>query len=206
VALGCRPQHRKYDNEPSGLIIGDRNIFGDYATVSVGFGAGTTTGIGSDGYVMSYARIDHNCRVGDGVTITSGVGLAGYVRVDDGAYVGGNTGIHQFVRIGRLAMVGGMSMVRQDVPPFVLAAGMPTRAHALNVVGLRRAGVALAHRRALRRAFTLLYLSHLTVSAAVDAIASELGEDPYVAEMLEFLRGGEHKRGIVRWTRETHSD
>jgi acyl-[acyl carrier protein]--UDP-N-acetylglucosamine O-acyltransferase len=65
--------------------------------------------------------------------------------------------------------------------------------------------VAWAHRRALRRAFTLLYLSGLTVSAAVDAIASELAGDPYVAQMLEFLRGGEHKRGIVRWTRESRS-
>lgn len=203
VALGCRPQHRQYRGEPSGLIVGDRNIFGDYASVSRGFGEGTATEIGSDGYIMSYVRIDHNCRVGDGVTITSGAGLAGYAQVDDGAYVGGNGGLHQFVRVGRLAMIGAVSLVRQDVPPYVLAAGVPARAHALNVVGLRRAGVPQPHRRALRRAFSLLYLRGLTFPAAVEAMAAELGDDPYVAHMLAFLRSGAHGRGFVRWTRGT---
>jgi len=206
VVLGCRPQHRKFSDEQSTLIVGDRNVFGEYATVSRGYGDGTQTEIGSDGYIMSYVRIDHNCRIGSAVTITSGAGLGGHVSVDDGAYVGGNGGVHQFVRIGRMAMVGAVSMVRQDVPPYVLAAGIPARAHSLNVVGLRRAGFPLIHRRALRRAFTLLYLRGLTVSAAVEAIATELGDDPYVAHLLEFLRSGSHNRGIVRWTRESRSD
>jgi UDP-N-acetylglucosamine acyltransferase len=206
VVLGCRPQHRKFGDEHSTLIVGDRNVFGEYATVSRGFGDGTQTEIGSDGYIMSYVRIDHNCRIGNAVTITSGAGLGGHVTVDDGAYVGGNGGVHQFVRVGRLAMVGAVSMVRQDVPPYVLAAGVPARAHSLNVVGLRRAGLPQIHRRALRRAFTLLYLRGLTVSAAVEAIAAELGDDPYITHLLEFLRSGSHNRGFVRWTRDSHSD
>ncbi len=206
VALGSRPQHRQFADEPSTVRVGDRNIFGEYATVERGYGEGTHTEIGSDSYVMSYVHVAHNCRIGDAVTITSGAGLGGYVSVDDGAYVGGNGGLHQFVRIGRLAMVGAVSMVRQDVPPYVLAAGVPARAHALNVVGLRRAGLAQPHRRALRRAFALLYLRGLPVSAAAQAIAAELGGDPYVMHLLEFLRSGSHKRGIVRWTRENPSD
>lgn len=206
VVLGCRPQHRSYGDERTTLVVGDRNIFGEYATVSRGYGDGTRTEIGNDGYIMSYVRIDHNCRIGNAVTITSGAGLGGHVSVDDGAYVGGNGGVHQFVRIGRLGMVGAVSMVRQDVPPYVLAAGVPARVHSLNVVGLRRAGVPEAHRRALRRAFTLLYLRALTVSAAAQEIAAELGADPYIAHLLEFLRSGSHKRGFVRWTRDSHSD
>jgi UDP-N-acetylglucosamine acyltransferase len=206
VVLGSRPQHRRFNNERSALVVGDRNVFGEYATASRGFGEGTRTEIGSDCYLMSYVHIGHDCRVGNGVTITSGAGLAGYVTVDDGAYVGGMGGVHQFVRVGRLAMVGGVSMVRQDVPPYVLAAGVPARAHALNVVGLRRAEVPEIHRRALRRAFTLLYMRGLTVPAAVEVIAADLGEDPYVAHLLAFLKGGTHNRGIVRWTRESRSD
>ena len=206
VVLGCRPQHRQFSDERSTLVVGDRNVFGEYASVSRGFGDGTRTEIGNDGYIMSYVRIDHNCRIGNDVTITGGAGLAGHVSVDDGAYVGGMGGLHQFVRVGRLAMVGGVSMVRQDVPPYVLAVGVPARAHALNVVGLRRAGLRQVHRRALRRAFALLYLRGLTVSAAVEAIAAELADDPYVAHLLEFLRSGAHNRGFVRWTRANHLD
>jgi len=206
VVLGSRPQHRRFNDERSTLVVGDRNVFGEYATASRGFGEGTRTEIGSDCYLMSYVHVGHDCRVGNAVTITSGAGLAGYVSIDDGAYVGGMGGVHQFVRVGRLAIIGGVSMVRQDVPPYVLAAGVPARAHSLNGVGLRRAGVPQIHRRALRRAFSLLYLRGLGVPAAVEAIAAELGEDLYVRHLLDFLRSGSHKRGFVRWTRENRLD
>ena len=206
VVIGCRPQHRAYAGERSYVRIGDRNIFGEYATVSRGHGEDTITEIGSDSYIMSYVRVDHNCRIGNQVTITSGAGLGGYVAVDDQAYVGGNGGIHQFVRIGRLGMVGAVSMVRQDVPPFMLVAGTPARAHALNVVGLGRADVPPQHRRALKRAFVLLYRSGLAVSTALLRLEEELGSDPYVAQVIAFIRSGSHERGIVRWVGEKSSD
>ncbi|HXF83123.1 MAG TPA: acyl-ACP--UDP-N-acetylglucosamine O-acyltransferase [bacterium] len=206
VVIGCRPQHRAYRGERSYVRIGDRNIFGEYATVSRGYGEGTATEIGDDCYVMSYVRVDHNCRLGSRVILTSGAGLGGFVEVADQAYVGGNSGVHQFVRIGRLGMVGAVSMVRQDVPPYVLVAGVPARAHALNVVGLERAGVAPEHRRALRRAFTLLFRSRLLVGRALERMEAELASDPFVAEMIAFIRSGNHERGIVRWAGETSSD
>lgn len=206
VVIGCRPQHRGYRGERSYVRVGDRNIFGEYATVSRGYGEETATEIGDESYIMSYVRVDHNCRIGSRVTLTSGVGLGGFVSVDDQAYVGGNSGIHQFVRIGRLGMVGAVSMVRQDVPPYMLVAGTPARAHALNVVGLGRAGVAPAHRRALKQAFTLLFRSGLTVSRAMERLEADLGADPFVAEVIAFVRSGSHERGIVRWAGETSSD
>lgn len=205
VVIGALPQHRGYAGERSFVRIGDRNVLGEYATVSRGYGEGTVTEIGNDTFVMSYVRIDHNCRVGSGVVLTSGAGLGGFVSIDDQAYVGGNTGVHQFVRIGRLGMVGAVSMVRQDVPPFVLVAGVPARAHSLNIVGLTRAGVPEPHRRMLKRAFALLYRSGLPVSAGLRRIESELGDDPYVREMMEFINQGSHERGIVRWAREKSS-
>lgn len=205
VVIGAVPQHRQYSGERSFVRLGDRNVLGEYATVSRGFGEGTATEIGDDNYVMSYVRIDHNCRIGNGVVLTSGAGLGGFVAISDQAYVGGNSGVHQFVRIGRLGMVGAVSMVRQDVPPFILAAGVPARAHALNTVGLTRADVPAPHRRALKRAFMLLYRSGLSLSTGVQRIENELGDDPYVRELIEFIATGSHERGMVRWAGETSS-
>lgn len=205
VVIGAAPQHRLYAGERTHVRIGDRNVLGEYATVSRGYGEGTGTEIGSDNYVMSYVRIDHNCRVGDGVVLTSGAGLGGFVSIGDQAYVGGNSGIHQFVRIGRLGMVGAVSMVRQDVPPFILAAGVPARAYAMNTVGLTRAGVPQAHRHALKRAFVLLYRSGRSLASGLKQIEGELGDDPYVRELIEFIATGSHERGMVRWVGETSS-
>lgn len=203
VVVGGPPQHRGYAGERTFVRIGDRNVLGEYATVSRAYGEGEATEIGNENFLMSYVRVDHNCRIGDGVVLVSGAGLGGHVSIEDQAYVGGNVGVHQYVRIGRLAMVGAVSVVRQDVPPFVLVAGVPARAHALNTVGLQRAGVPPSHRAALKRAFTLLFGSGLAVSSAVKRMEAELGDDPFVQTMLEFIRGGSHERGIVRWARET---
>lgn len=202
VVVGGPPQHKQYGGERTQVRIGDRNVLGDYASISRAYGEGEATVIGNDNFIMSYVRIDHNCWIGNDVVLVSGVGLAGHVSIDDQAYVGGQAGAHQFVRIGRLGMVGAMTLLRQDVPPFLLAAGIPARAHALNTVGLVRAGVAPAHRAALKRAFLILYRSGLPVRGALARMEAELGEDPFVAEMITFIRAGSHDRGIVRWTRE----
>lgn len=202
VVLGEMPQHRKFGGERSCVRIGDRNVLREYVTINRAQGEGEITEIGNDNYLMSYAHVGHNCRVGDGVILTSGAELAGHVLVHDRANLSGHVGVHQFVRIGRLAMVGGGSMVRQDVPPFVLATGNPARANGLNTVGLTRGDVPAVHRTMLKRAFVLLYRSRLAVPTALARIEAELGDDPYVREMLEFIRGCE-ERGIIRWAQET---
>ena len=84
---------------------------------------------------------------------------------------------------------------------FVLAFGVPAHAYGLNSVGLTRAGVSPVHRTMLKRAFMLLYRSRLGVSTALGRMDAELGSDPYVREMIEFIRGSQ-ERGIIRWTKE----
>jgi len=46
----------------------------------------------------------------------------------------------------------------------------------------------------------------LAVPTALARMDAELGADPYVREMLEFLSGGTHRRGIVPWSRQAPSD
>jgi UDP-N-acetylglucosamine acyltransferase len=203
VVLGEDPQHRRYAGEATFVRIGDRNVLREYVTINRAYGEGQSTEIGNDNYLMSYVHIGHNCVIRNQVTLTSGTKLAGHALVDDQANLGGHVGVHQFVRIGRLVMVGGGSVVRQDVPPFVLAFGLPARAYGLNTVGLVRAGVPAVHRTMIKRAFTLLYRSGLTLSSALGRVEEELGDDPYVREMVEFIRG-RSTRGIVRGARDGH--
>src|SRR2546427_4030543 len=48
--------------------------------------------------------------------------------------------------------------------------------------------------------YTTLFRS-LGVSTALARMEAELGTDPYVVEMIEFIRGSQ-ERGIIRWTKE----
>jgi UDP-N-acetylglucosamine acyltransferase len=206
VIIGGPPQHKQYGGERTLVRIGDRNIFGEYASISRAYGEGESTVVGNDNFIMSYVRVDHNCRIGNNVILVSGVGLAGHIVVDDQAYIGGQSGLHQFVRVGRLAMIAGMALVRQDVPPFVLAEGFPARARALNTVGLIRAGISPDDRAVLKRAFAILYRSKLSVGQALPRLEAECGTNSLAQDLIAFIKTGNQKRGMVRWSRDRSSD
>src|SRR5256885_6084718 len=92
----------------------------------------------------------------------------------DRAPGGGLTGMIPFSRVGAGAWVGGRAKPPADVPPFVLVEGQPATARAINVIGLRRAGMAAGDRRALQDAFRILYRSGLAPARAVERIREEL--------------------------------
>ncbi len=206
VVIGGRPQDKAYRGERTRVVIGDDNIFSEFASVDRATGEGHETRIGDGAYIMSSAKISHNCSIGNGAIVVTGVALGGWVHVDDHAYLGGISGVHQFVHIGRLVMVAGHSGVRQDVPPYVMVAGFQSRAVGLNQVGLQRHGVSPADRLALRRVFKIFFQSGLSLDAAIQAIEADGGGGAPAQHFLSFVRAArERNRGIVRWQRETAS-
>lgn len=203
VVIGGRPQDRAYRGERTRVSIGNGSVFSAYASVDRATGEGLETRVGSGVYLMSFAKISHNCVVGDGATIVSGVQIGGWAHIGAQAYLGGMAGVHQFVHVGRLAMIAGGTAVLQDVPPCVLVAGLPARARALNRVGLQRAGVPSADRLALRRAFRIYFQSGLSMDAALQALEEGAAKSEQVREFLEFIRAArERNRGVVRWRDE----
>ncbi|MDR7522291.1 MAG: acyl-ACP--UDP-N-acetylglucosamine O-acyltransferase [Armatimonadota bacterium] len=204
VVIGGRPQDLAYRGERTRVVVGDRNLFSEFTSVDRATGEGGETRIGNGTYIMSFSKISHNCWIGDGAIIVSGVQLGGWVRVEDHVYVGGVSGAHQFVHLGRLAMVAGHTGVRQDVPPYVMVAGFTARAVGLNQVGLERHGIPPADREALRRAFRIFFRSGLSMDAALEALEEIAQGSGPVRDFLTFVRSArERKRGIVRWRSET---
>lgn len=199
VVIGCEPQDRAFRGERSFAVVGDDNVIREYVQISRATGPGAATVIGDRNYIMSTVHIAHNCRLGSDIVVVTGSGLAGHVQVADGAQIGGITGVHQFVRIGRLAMVGGKSALLQDLPPFVLASGVPARVRGLNRVGLVRAGIPQEEIERLWAAFRILYGLGLTPLHAVERIIREIGEEGLVGEFVGFVRESLHsRRGLIR--------
>ena len=106
---------------------------------------------------MAYSHIAHDCRVGNGCVLANNSTLAGHVRIEDKAVIGGIVAIHQFVRIGMLAIIGGCSKVVQDIPPFSTCDGHPARVYGLNLIGLRRKGIAHDSIKKIDQAFKLIF-------------------------------------------------
>ena len=137
--IGHTPQHLGYRGQPTGVRIGDGNVFREYVTIHRGSEEGSHTVVGDRCYFMAMSHIAHDAVVGNEIIVANGTLLAGHVHIEDKVVLSGNVGIHQHCRIGTLAMIGGLSKIVQDIPPYMLVDGS-SKVCGINVVGLRRAG------------------------------------------------------------------
>ena len=187
IILGGEPQDMKFKGEESFVRIGNNNILREMVTIHRATGEGQATVIGDDNLLMAYVHFGHNCIVGNGNMISNSTGVSGHVTIEDKCVVGGFVGIHQFVHIGMMAIVGGLSKVVQDVPPFCMADGRPSKIHGLNVRGLRRNGVEQEQRNQISKAFKLLYRSELNTSQALERIREEVPPSDTLEYMVSFI-------------------
>ena len=77
--------------------------------------------------VDNLVQIAHNDVIGEHVTLSGQVGLAGSVRVGNRATMGGQVGVVDHVTIGDDARLGGASLVTKDVPAGSIWWGYPAR-------------------------------------------------------------------------------
>jgi UDP-N-acetylglucosamine acyltransferase len=204
AVLGGAPQDLKYRGQRSFLRVGDHSCIREYVTVHRSAEEDGTTSIGSRVFLMAYTHVAHDCRLGDHVIMVNYAGLSGYVEVEDRAFISGHNAVHQFVRIGYLAMVSGASRVVKDVPPFMIAEGNPTRIRGLNVVGMRRLGLAPQVRAELRQAYRLLYRSGLNTSQALERLRQAGMTGSEVQRLIAFVEAA--KRGICGGMRPGERD
>lgn len=196
-SIGEVPQDKKYAGEPTRLEIGDRNTIREFCTFNLGtIQDGGLTSMGDDNWIMAYVHIAHDCHVGNRTTFANNSQLAGHVHVDDWAILGGYTGVHQFCRIGAHTMTAVGTVVLQDIPPFVMAAGNTASPFGINAEGLKRRGYTPDALLALKRAYRTLYKSGLMLEEARAKLEKDVRDHPEVQPILDFLAVS--KRGIIR--------
>jgi UDP-N-acetylglucosamine acyltransferase len=193
--LGADPQDLKYAGEETWVEIGAGTIIREYCTINRGTPATGKTTVGEHCFIMTYVHIAHDCVVGNDVILANSIQMAGHVTVDDRAIISGLVPIHQFVRVGTYAFIGGGSRVNQDVPPYTKAVGNPVHLYGLNSVGLQRAGFGAEVKLALKKAYRLVFNSHLTVSQGIARARAELPAVPEVETFLRFIEASQ--RGVL---------
>jgi UDP-N-acetylglucosamine acyltransferase len=145
---------------------------------------------------MSYVHIGHDCDLGDHITMVNNASLAGHVHVGDHAILSGFVLVHQFCRVGTHAFLGYGSGTSSDVPPYIMANGLPAEPHGINAKGLKSRGFTPEQIEALRKAYRILYRSNLLFPEARAEIM-RLGEsEPAVQVLADFLN--DSQRSIIR--------
>ncbi len=197
TSLGEDPQDKKYAKEVTRLEIGDNNAIREFCTMHRGTQQDRgVTSIGNGNLFMAYTHVAHDCVIANDVIMANGASLAGHVHVQDYAILGGFTLVHQFTQIGQHSFSAMGSAITQDIPPYVMVGGRPTRPHGINSVGLERCGSSPESIRLIRKAYKILYKSNLRLEDAVEQMEDMAGDCSELSEIVSFLRNV--TRGILR--------
>ena len=187
--IGEIPQDLKFKGEATELRIGARNRIREHVTMNTGTeGGGGITRVGDDGLFMAGCHVAHDCMVGNRVIIVNNAALAGHCVIEDDVIIGGLSGVHQWVRIGRGAIIGAVTMVTNDVIPHGLVQAPRGELDGLNLIGLKRRGVARSDITALRAAFQMLAQGEGTFQDRARRLGEETESD-YVRQIVDFVTG-----------------
>lgn len=198
ASVGEANQDKKYKGEPTRLVIGDRNVIRENATIHRGTVQDQgLTQIGHGNLFMASTHVGHDCVVGDNNILANYAALAGHVKVGDSVILGGYTGIHQFCQVNSYSMCGMGSMVTKDVPRYVMVSGDPAKAHGMNFEGMRRRGMSADVIKALRSAYKMVYIKGMPLENALSEI--EMSDMYRIQEVADFVLSiRQSNRGIVR--------
>ncbi|MGB5332715.1 MAG: acyl-ACP--UDP-N-acetylglucosamine O-acyltransferase [Woeseiaceae bacterium] len=197
ASIGDDPQDKKYANEATRLVIGDRNTIREFCTISRGTAQDRgETIVGDDNWIMAYVHIAHDCVVGNKTIMANNTTLAGHVHVGDWVICGGFSGAHQFCKIGAHAFLGMYAGVNRDVPAYTMVSGQPATPRGINSEGLKRRDFSADQIRNIKNAYRLTFRQGKKLSEAVEEITKLCEDQPELNLFLESLRSSE--RGLVR--------
>lgn len=123
-----------FDVRASQVVLMDDVEIGEGAIISPFVSITSNVRIGRHFQANLYSYVEHDCVVGDFVTLAPGAKCNGNVVIEDLAYIGSGATIKQGkpgnpLVIGRGAVVGMGAVVTRSVPPGATVVGNPARLH-----------------------------------------------------------------------------
>jgi len=109
---------------------------------------GPETEIGENCIIGYGATISHNCTIGDGAHLSSGVNVAGLVKIGRATWVGIGATIIDPKSVGCDSVIGAGSVVVTDIPDGVIAYGVPAKVVRKNDPGGAGPAMTAAHKQA----------------------------------------------------------
>ncbi|MDB2498884.1 acyl-ACP--UDP-N-acetylglucosamine O-acyltransferase [Alphaproteobacteria bacterium] len=188
AALGCAPQHTRYEYEPSRLVIGKNCVIREHVTMHPGTAIDAMeTIVGDHGLFFAGAHIAHDCVVGNNVIFANNASLGGHVKIGDHVMLGGFAAVQQWCRVGPHAMVGAHSLVDADIIPYCIASGNRARLNAVNVIGLERRGFAPTTVTALRDLFRQLIRGNGLFASRLQDVKAHFAGQPEIDVLFDFI-------------------
>jgi UDP-N-acetylglucosamine acyltransferase len=188
AVLGGDPQNTGHRGGHTTLTVGRNCLIREGVTMNRGTDSSRgATKVGDYCMFLAYSHVAHDCQVGNYVTMANTAGLAGHCEVGDRAILGGGSAVHQFSRIGNNAFVGGLAAVAHDVIPYGTVIGNHAYLAGLNIIGMKRAGIARAEIHAMRHAVKMLFDPRHTMKENIGLMADAFPGSVVVRQLLDFV-------------------
>ena len=196
AVISAIPQDLKFAGEQTTTEVGDNTTMREGVTINRGTTALGKTVVGNNCLLMANSHVAHDCVVGNNCILVNNVGLAGEVVLGDWAILGGGSAVHQFTHIGEHAMISGGTMLRKDVPPYVMVNHNPIGYMGINSVGLGRRGFSKEKIEEIHNIYRVIYQGGMNTSQALAHIRENFEETPERDLVISFISGSE--RGIIK--------
>lgn len=198
AVLGGPPQNTKHKGGPTTLVIGKNCTIREGVTMNRGTDTSRAeTTVGDNGNFLAYTHIAHDCIIGNNVTMANVATLGGHVEVGDNVIIGGLAAVHQMARIGHHAFVGGCAAVAGDVIPYGIVMGNHAQLRGLNVIGMKRSGMARADIFAMRSAYKVIFDPSRPVAENIPEAERQFGDFAIVRDVLDFIQARGKRQFVV---------
>ncbi|PRD42249.1 acyl-[acyl-carrier-protein]--UDP-N-acetylglucosamine O-acyltransferase [Phyllobacterium phragmitis] len=186
--LGCDPQNGKHRGGPTTITVGRNCTIREGVTMHRGSDSSRGhTSVGDDCTFLAYAHVAHDSDVGNHVTFSNNVMIGGHCVIGDHAIIGGGAGVHQFCRVGHHAFVGGLAALVHDLIPYGMAVGVQAHLGGLNIVGMKRSGMARPEIHNIRRATRMLFDRTKPIRERADDVLQAMPDSVAVADLISFI-------------------
>lgn len=111
---------------PTAIIDGSVTI-GRGSVVMAGAIVQAGATVGEHCIINTAATVDHDCRIDDFAHVASGANLAGHCELGEGVFIGIGACVVPSIRVGEWTTIGAGAAVVGDLPPGVIATGVPAR-------------------------------------------------------------------------------
>lgn len=188
AVLGGDPQNTKHKGGHTTLVIGKNCMIREGVTMHRGTdGSRGETTVGDNCMFLAYAHVAHDCVIGDNVTFSNNVMIGGHVTVGNNVIIGGGAAIHQFTRVGHHAFIGGLAALAHDLIPYGMAIGNHAYLGGLNIVGMKRSGMARPEIHNLRHAVRMLFDRTKPIKVRAEDVRISYVESAAVADLIGFI-------------------
>lgn len=106
---------------------GQDNIFGEGTIVFASTVVSVNSQIGRQVNIYHQCSVAHDVIIEDYCNLSPGVHLAGGVHLEEGVNLGIGAVVLPRVTIGKWSVIGAGAVVKDDIPPYSVAAGLPAK-------------------------------------------------------------------------------